>query len=223
MGGPTRGSILIRGGIVVDGTGAPGFAADVRAKDGLITEIGAALKSQGEQEIDAKGAYVTPGFIDSHTHVDGAMFWSPDLHPIPGYGTTTCIFGNCGIAMAPVTPKMRKEVLELFCYLEDLPVAAFEKHVPWSWGASFGDYAKSAAASPIAINVEGFVGHINLRAIAMGEGAWERAATEDERTQMAAMLEEALKGGALGLSTNLMDNDQHHRPVPSKLADDAEF
>jgi N-acyl-D-aspartate/D-glutamate deacylase len=214
---------LIRGGTVVDGTGKPGFAADVRIENGLIAEVGPNLKSHGETEIDAKGAYVTPGFIDSHTHLDGAMFWSPDLDPIPGYGTTTAVMGNCGITMAPVTPTMRKEVVELFCYLEDLPVSAFENHVPWSWGMSFGDYRRKAAGNPTSINLEGYVGHVNLRVAAMGEAAWERAATAEERAYMASLLDDALKNGALGFSTNLMDNDQHHRPVPTRVADDAEF
>lgn len=214
---------LIRGGTIIDGTGAPGFAADIRIGDGLISEIGPKLPSKGETEIDAFGAFVTPGFIDSHTHLDGAMFWAPDLHPIPGYGTTTAIMGNCGITMAPLPPKLRGEVIELFCYLEDLPVSAFEEHVPWGWDMSFGDYRRVAADCPTSINLEGYVGHVNLRVSAMGEGAWDRIATPDEREQMASLLGEALRNGALGLSTNLMDNDEHHRPVPSRVADDAEF
>jgi N-acyl-D-aspartate/D-glutamate deacylase len=214
---------LIRGGTVIDGTGAPGYAADVRIANGMIVEIGQGLVSRGETEIDAKGAFVTPGFIDSHTHLDGAMFWAPDLHPIPGFGTTTAVFGNCGITMAPLPSNLQREVLELFCYLEDLPVEAFEKHVPWGWDASFGAYTRKAGASPTAINLEGYVGHINLRACVMGEAAWERAATPEECGKMAALLDDAMRNGSLGLSTNLMDNDQHHRPVPSRLADDAEF
>ncbi|MDB5395800.1 MAG: D-aminoacylase [Rhodospirillales bacterium] len=214
---------LIRGGTVVDGTGAAGFAADVRIENGTIVEVGPSLISRGETEIDAKGAFVTPGFIDSHTHLDGAMFWAPDLHPIPGYGTTTAVMGNCGITMAPLPPKLRREVLELFCYLEDLPVEAFEQHVPWGWDMSFGDYSRKARATPTSINLEGYVGHINLRACVMGEGAWDRIATPEERTQMAALLDDAMRNGSLGLSTNLMDNDQHHRPVPSRVADDDEF
>jgi N-acyl-D-aspartate/D-glutamate deacylase len=214
---------LIRGGTVIDGTGAPGFAADVRIVGGLIAEVGPGLASHSETEIDAEGAFVTPGFIDSHTHLDGAMFWAPDLHPIPGYGTTTAIFGNCGITMAPVNRGMRKEVVELYCYLEDLPFSAFEQHVPWGWDMSFGDYRRKASASPTSINLEGYVGHVNLRAVVMGKAAWERTATAEEVARMAALLDDGLSNGALGLSTNLMDNDQHHRPVPSRVADDAEF
>ncbi len=214
---------LIRGGTVVDGTGAKGFAADVRVQGGLIAEVGPNLKPDGETVIDAWGAYVTPGFIDNHTHLDGAMFWSPDLDPIPGFGTTTAVMGNCGVTMAPLSDAMRHEVIDLFCYLEDLPLSAFEEKVPWGWGTSFGAYRKAAATSPTSINLEGYAGHISLRATVMGEAAWERAATADETARMAVMLDESMRNGALGFSTNLMDNDRHHRPVPTRLADDAEF
>jgi len=217
------GGTLIRGGTVIDGTGAPGFKADVRIKDGLIAEVGPNLKPNGETEIDAAGALVTPGFIDSHTHLDGAMFWAPDMHPITGYGTTTAVMGNCGITMAPVPPKLGKEVIELFCYLEDLPVSAFEDHVPWGWGMSFGDYRRIATNTPTSINLEGYVGHVNLRVAVMGEKAWSETATAEQNAQMAALLDEAMRNGSLGLSTNLMDNDQHHRPIPSRIADDTEF
>jgi N-acyl-D-amino-acid deacylase len=214
---------LIRGGTVIDGTGAPAFIADVRIRNGFIEEIGPGLVENGEDVIDASGAYVTPGFIDSHTHLDGAMFWAPDMHPITGYGTTTAVMGNCGITMAPVPPKLGKEVIELFCYLEDLPVSAFEEHVPWGWGMSFGDYRRIAGACPTSINLEGYVGHVNLRVAVMGETAWSEVATPEQSAKMAALLDEAMRNGSLGLSTNLMDNDQHHRPIPSRVADDAEF
>jgi N-acyl-D-amino-acid deacylase len=214
---------LIRGGTVIDGTGAAGFAADIRIRDGLIAEVGPGLKADGDTVIDAAGAYVTPGFIDSHTHLDGAMFWAPDMHPITGYGTTTAVMGNCGITMAPVPPKLGKEVIELFCYLEDLPVSAFEDHVPWGWGMSFGDYRRKATNTPTSINLEGYVGHVNLRVAVMGEGAWSETASSEQNAQMAALLDDAMRNGSLGLSTNLMDNDQHHRPIPSRVADDAEF
>ncbi len=90
------GDILIRGGTVVDGTGAPATPADVRVRNGLIVEVGRQLDPDGEQQVDASGAYVIPGIIDTHTHLDGAMWWNPDLDPLPAYGNTTAIFGYCG-------------------------------------------------------------------------------------------------------------------------------
>jgi N-acyl-D-aspartate/D-glutamate deacylase len=209
--------------MVVDGTGAAPFAADVRVKGGKIADIGPGLSPAGERIIDAAGAFVTPGFIDNHTHLDGAMFWDPDLAPIPGYGTTTAVMGNCGVTMAPLDDAVRHQVLDLFCYLEDLPVAAFEEKLPWGWGQSFQAYRQAAEACPTSINLEGYVGHVSLRASVMGEAAWERPASADEQAKMAAMLSDGMANGALGFSTNLMDNDRQHRPVPSRLADDAEF
>src|SRR5207249_4149119 len=91
-----------RGGSVVDGTNQPAFRADVRVLDGVIAQIGADLQPQAQERIiDAAGCYVAPGFIESHTHFDGTMWWQPDLDPLPGYGVTTSIFGNCGFSAAP--------------------------------------------------------------------------------------------------------------------------
>ncbi len=215
--------LLVRGGTIVDGTGKPGFKADVRVRDGLIAEVAPSLKPEGEREIDASGALVTPGFIDSHTHLDGEMWWHPDFDPLPSYGTTTAIMGNCGVTIAPVTPEYRHEVVDLLCYLEDLPKNAFDASVPFRWNSSWADYRKAAQGRPTAIHLEGYAGHASIRVAAMGKAAWERTATPEENGRMAALLDEALANGALGLSTNLMDNDRQHRPVPSKIADDAEF
>ena len=215
--------LLVRGGTVIDGTGASPVKAAVRVKGGLIAEIGPNLVPAGERQIDATGAFVTPGFIDSHTHLDGEMWWHPDLDPLPSYGTTTAIMGNCGVTIAPVTDQHRHEVVDLLCYLEDLPKGAFEESVPFRWGTSWADYRRAAQTRPTAIHLEGYAGHATIRVAAMGAAAWERAATPAECERMAALLDEALSNGALGLSTNLMDNDRQHRPVPSKLADDAEF
>ena len=100
--------MLIRNGVVVDGTGAPAFAADVRIKSGMIAEVGAGLTPKGEREIDASGCYVTPGFIESHTHYDASMWWQPDLDPLPGYGATTMVLGNCGSRWRPCIPPSRR-------------------------------------------------------------------------------------------------------------------
>ena len=127
------GDILIRGGTVVDGTGAPATPADVRVRDGIIAEIGRRLEPDGEQQVDASGAFVIPGIIDTHTHLDGAMWWNPDLDPLPAYGNTTAIFGYCGNSLVPVAGAQRDEMVDLLCFLEDLPLEAFHREIPWSW------------------------------------------------------------------------------------------
>lgn len=218
--------LLIRGGTVVDGTGSPAYRGDLRLRGGAIAEVAPALEPQaGEQVFDATGCIVAPGFIESHTHVDGMMWWQPDLEPLPGNGVTTVVMGNCGFALAPVSrdPAVRKEVVEIFSFFEDIPEAPFLQNLPWDW-TKWSEYSESIARQVrVPANYAAFVGHIALRLAVMGLDAWKRAATPEETLRIAELLDDALAAGALGLSTNLMDHDGQDRPVPSLHADDAEF
>ncbi|GAA4998138.1 N-acyl-D-amino-acid deacylase family protein [Uniformispora flossi] len=216
--------LLVRGGTVVDGTGAPAYRADVRVRDGRIAEIGTDLAPAADEKVvDAAGAYVAPGFIEAHTHVDGAMWWNPDLDPLPAYGVTTVVMGNCGMSVAPLAPSARGAVLDLFCFLEDLPLSAFQDKLPWSWDR-WPAYRDAVSGQKISVNVAGFVGHIALRTTVMGpEAAWKRAATAEEIARMAELLDEALANGAIGMSTNTFDKDRYLEVVPTRLAEDAEF
>ena len=221
-----RGDVLIQGGTVVDGTGAPSYLSDVRIRDGLIVEIAREIPpGPDEKVVDASGCFVTPGLIESHTHFDGTMWWQPDLDPLPGCGVTTVIMGNCGFAIAPIHPdeEVRSQVVKIFSFFEDIPEQPFFQNVPWNW-QTWSEYQASMEASvAVPTNYGAFVGHIALRLAVMGLEAWERAATPQEIEQIAALLDDALSAGALGLSTNLMDHDGEDRPVPSLKADDAEF
>ncbi|MCY3889283.1 MAG: amidohydrolase family protein [bacterium] len=214
--------LLIRGGTVVDGTGEPARRADVRVRGRTIAEVGLGLVPDGETELDATGALVTPGIIETHTHLDGAMWWDPSFDPLPSYGVTTTVFENCGMSMAPLAGPQRDEVVDLFCFLEDLPLVAFEKEVPWTW-ATWPEYRIALDTQPTAANIAGYVGHISLRTFVMGDAAWERPAAPAERTAMAQALDEALAAGALGLSTNGFDLDRTLRLVPSRHAGDDEY
>ena len=217
--------ILIQNGTVVDGTGAPAFAADVRIKDGMIAEVGQSLAPDGERIIDATGCYVSPGFIESHTHYDASMWWDSNLDPLPGYGATTLIMGNCGFSMAPLHPskEAQDEVMGIFSFFEDIPLGPFQQNVPWDW-LKWSEYRKSFERNvKVPLNFASYVGHIPLRLAAMGVEAWDRAATPAEIEIMAELLDDALAAGALGLSDNMHDHDGTDRPVPSLLADDAEF
>jgi|LauGreDrversion2_3_1035106.scaffolds.fasta_scaffold00426_2 N-acyl-D-aspartate/D-glutamate deacylase len=216
---------LIINGTVVDGTGAAAFTADVRIKGGLIAEVGSGLAPNGERVVDASGCYVTPGFIESHTHYDASMWWQPDLDPLPGYGATTMILGNCGFSMAPLHPskEAQDEVMGIFSFFEDIPIGPFQQNVPWDW-IKWSEYRKSFESKvSVPLNYASYVGHIPLRLAAMGLDAWDRAATPEEIANMADLLDDALAAGALGLSDNMHDHDGTDRPVPSMLADDAEF
>jgi N-acyl-D-amino-acid deacylase len=217
--------LLIKNGTVVDGTGAAGYRADVRIKDGIIAEIGEGLESQNERVFDATGCYVTPGLIESHTHYDATVWWQADLDPLPGNGATTIIMGNCGFTCAPVSkdPKVREEMIKIFSFFEDIPAAPFRDEVKWDW-TSWPEYKDSMARSvKLPTNYASYCGHVALRLAAMGHDAWERAATPEEISNMANMLDEALQAGALGLSSNLLDYDGEGRAIPSLVADDAEF
>ncbi len=218
--------ILIKGGTVVDGSGAPAYPADVRVAKGKIVEVGQELTaSQGERVFDASGCYVTPGLIETHNHWDGGVWWSPNLDPLPGYGATTSINGNCGFSMAPApqTEVDRQDVIDIFNYFEDIPEEPMRHVVPWDW-TKWSEYKASMERRVrVPLNFCAFCGHIPLRLSVMGQDAWTRAATADEIAQMCALLDDALAAGAMGLSSNYLDYDKYERPLPSQKADDAEF
>jgi N-acyl-D-amino-acid deacylase len=217
------GDLLIAGGMLVDGTGAPGRPADVRIRDGVVAEVGPGLAPDGERVLDAGGAVVAPGFVDNHTHVDPSLWWDPSCDPMPQHGVTTVLMGNCSLSLAPVRAADRAGVTSLFCYIEDLPESAFDAAIPWAW-ETWAEYRRAAAGQRFGVNATGFVGHTPLRMFVMGAQAWERPATGAERRAMAAVLDESLAAGALGLSSSLgFDEDRESRPVPSRLADDDEL
>jgi N-acyl-D-amino-acid deacylase len=218
--------LLIRNGTVVDGTGKPGYAADVRISGDRIAEIGKDFQPRaGEKSIDAQGCIVSPGFIEAHTHYDAPMWWQPDLDPLPGNGVTTIITGNCGFTAAPVShdKEAQLEMVKIFSFFEDIPLEPFLKHLPFDWH-TFSEYRKSVEARvKLPANLAIYTGHIALRLTVMGKDAWTRAATPDEIKQMAALLDDAMQAGALGLSDNLLDHDGQNRPIPTLLAEDDEF
>lgn len=219
--------ILIKNGTIVDGSGARApYKADVRIAHGKITEIGEGLTAAiGERSFDAAGCYVTPGFIETHNHWDGGVWWSPNLDPLPGYGATTSINGNCGFSMAP-KPQAEEDVqnvIDIFNYFEDIPEEPMRAIVPWDW-TKWSEYKASMEKRVrLPLNFCSFVGHIPIRLSVMGQDAWSRAATPDEIKQMCALLDDALAAGAMGLSSNFLDYDKYERPLPSQQADDAEL
>ncbi len=218
--------LLLKGGTVVDGSGAPGSLADVRVAGGRIAEVGEDLEpGVGERVIDASGCYVTPGFIETHNHWDGGVWWSPNMEPLPGYGVTTSINGNCGFSMAPAPANAadKQNVIDIFNFFEDIPEEPMKKIVPWDW-STWSEYRASMVRNvKVPLNFAAFCGHIPLRLFVMGQESWARAATGDEIDQMCALLDDALGAGAMGLASNQLDYDKFDRPLPSQLADDAEY
>jgi N-acyl-D-aspartate/D-glutamate deacylase len=214
--------LLIVGGEVIDGTGAQKVRADVRIRGGVVVEVGTGLVSDGEGVLDATGAVVTPGFIDSHAHTDPQVFWDPALDPDPLHGVTTMLVGNCSLSLYPATEDTRSQIADLFAYIEDVPRHLFDDNVPWSWN-NYDGYRDTVNAMGTGINLAALVGHSPIRLAVMGDDAWTRIATPAERAAMAGLLDDAMREGAWGLSTSFLDVDKDGRPVPSRAADGAEF
>ena len=153
--------IVIRNGLVVDGTGAEPRHESVAIKDGFIAEIGD-IKEQGTSEIDASNQIVTPGFIDIHTHLDAQMGWDPDMTPVSWHGVTTALIGNCGMTFAPCKPKDQDLLAGMMETVEDIPKEAILGGLAWDW-EHYGEYLNSIEELGTAVNVAGLVGHVRRR------------------------------------------------------------
>ena len=170
--------IVIRGGTVVDGTGAPGRPADVAVTGGRISDIGPDL--QGDRVLDASGQVVSPGFIDIHTHYDAQVFWDPNLTPSSFHGVTTVIAGNCGFSIAPIRADGVPLLARTLQHVEDMSFDTLAAGVPWGEFETFPQYLDAVEARGTALNFGCYVGHTAVRLYVMGEDAYERPATDDE-------------------------------------------
>ncbi|MFI5041617.1 MAG: amidohydrolase family protein, partial [Acidimicrobiales bacterium] len=191
--------LVIRGGVVVDGTGAPGRRADVAIAGGRVTEVGPGLA--GDRVIDAGGCVVAPGFIDIHTHYDAQVFWDPALTPSCFHGVTTVVAGNCGFSIAPTRAAHRDLIARTLENVEDMDVAALAAGIPWDF-ETFPEYLDSVQRSGMTLNFAAYVGHTALRLFAMGDDAYERVATPEEIVRMQAIVREAMQAGAAGFATS---------------------
>src|SRR5215468_1675944 len=213
--------LALRGGTVVDGTGAPARRADVGIAGGRIAEIGPRVA--GAREIDASGRLVAPGFIDLHTHYDPQVLWDPQLTPSSWHGVTAVVAGNCGYSLAPTRPEDRPSLLRTLDKVEDMRVATLEAGVKWDF-ETYPEYLDAVGRRGTAIHFGGYVGHTAVRLYVLGDAAYEREATEAELARMREVVADSLRGGALGFSSDragfhLADGG---RPVPSIAATQAE-
>ena len=215
--------IVIRGGELVDGTGADPVPGALAIDDGLITAVGR-VDGKGKQEIDAGGLAVTPGFVDLHTHLDAQIGWDPQMTPVSWHGVTTALLGNCGVTFAPCKPKDVELLAAMMETVEDIPKNAILTGLPWDW-EDYGGYLDAIERLEPALNVAGMVGHCAVRFYVMGERAVEEQATPEERKQMADIVAQSIDSGAVGFSTNRYPPHKlpDGRSIPGTFADPIEL
>ena len=194
--------ILVKNGLIVDGTGQPGFIADVGVADGRIVEIGR-ISSPAARTVHADGRLVTPGFVDIHTHYDGQASWDPFLAPTSLNGVTSLAMGNCGVGFAPARPDRHGWLIALLEGVEDIPGTALAEGLTWDW-ESFPDYLDALGRRQFALDVGAHLPHAALRTYVMGDRGADHLEhpSEAEIASMAKLTEEALAAGALGFTTS---------------------
>jgi N-acyl-D-amino-acid deacylase len=211
--------VVIRGGTIIDGTGAKGFVGDVAIDGDRIASVGGTA-GPGKREIDATGLLVTPGWVDVHTHYDGQATWDPELAPSSWHGVTTIMFGNCGVGFAPCRPQDQRALVDLMEGVEDIPGIVLDEGLKWDW-ESFPEFLDALERQPRAIDVAAQMPHHPLRVYVMGERAikFEDAMPEDI-DEMRRLTEEALKAGAFGFTTSRTESHRttQGERVPARYA-----
>lgn len=193
--------LIIRGGTIVDGTGAAGFTGDVAVKDGLIAAVGT-VPGSADTVIDATGKIVAPGFVDIHTHYDGQATWDQEMAPSSWHGVTTVIMGNCGVGFAPAKPDRHEWLISLMEGVEDIPGTALAEGMTWDW-ETFPEYLDALEKLPRTVDVGTHVPHGAVRAYVLGDREKPGAVpTEDDIAEMARIVEQGVRAGALGFSTS---------------------
>ncbi len=195
--------LIISGGTVIDGSGAPAARADVAVDEGRISRIGDLAGTTAAKTIDATGMLVTPGFVDLHTHLDAQVGWDPLLRSSSYHGVTTALIGNCGVTFAPVAVEHRAILAKLMEAVEDISADAIMDGLPWNW-TSYGGYLDALQSLRPALNIVGLVGHSSVRYEAMGERSMDEDAqpSDVELDSIVRMVRESVAEGAAGFSTS---------------------
>lgn len=213
--------LVIRGGTIIDGTGASGYSGDVGVSGGRIAAVGEVAEA-GRTEIDAAGRVVCPGFVDPHTHYDAQLFWDPAASPSNLHGVTTVIGGNCGFTLAPLNPGDAPYLQRMMAKVEGMPLTALETGLDWSW-RTFADYLARLDGN-LGVNAGFLVGHCAIRRAVMGADATGNEADPGQIEAMKTLLADGIAAGGLGFSTSLSytHNDGDGAPVASRFASDNE-
>lgn len=210
--------LVIKNGTVIDGSGMPRFRADVGVHRGKIAAIGR-IRDSANEVIDAEGLVVSPGFVDGHTHMDAQIFWDPLGTSSCYHGITTAVMGNCGFTLAPCAAKDKHLVVRNLQRAEDIPPAAMEAGIKWSW-TTYPEYLATLDALPKGINYASYVGHSAIRTFVMGERAFDNEATEDDLKAMEGHVRDAIRAGAIGFTSSRSPAHEtpEGRPVASRKA-----
>jgi N-acyl-D-aspartate/D-glutamate deacylase len=214
--------LLLSGGTVVDGTGAPGTVADVGIRDGRIVVVGETAE-RARRVVDVGGLVVCPGFVDLHTHYDAQLLWDPTASPSVLHGVTTVLGGNCGFSVAPLGPDDAAYIQKMMAVVEGIPLAALVSTGPWDWH-TFAEYLDRVDHG-LAVNAGFLVGHSTVRRMVMGDDATRSQASPEQIRAMVDLVAASVAGGALGFSSSLGEGhvDGDGRPVPSSSAGLDEF
>jgi N-acyl-D-aspartate/D-glutamate deacylase len=214
---------VIKGGMVVDGTGSDRKRADVGIRAGKVVEIGK-IDDSAKTVIDADGQIVAPGFVDIHTHLDVQGFWDPTLSPSSRHGVTTVLGGNCGFTVAPLNDSSVEYLLLTLARVEGMPIKSLKVGVPWNWRTT-EEYLGCLENQRFAINAGFMVGHSTIRRVVMGEDSSERLSTPEELDAMRVLLAQGLEAGGLGFTSSWggAHSDADGKPVPSRHANAAEL
>jgi N-acyl-D-aspartate/D-glutamate deacylase len=210
--------LVVKNGMLIDGSGLPGYRADVAVQRGRIVSIGR-IREGAREVIDADGLVVAPGFVDGHTHMDAQVFWDPLGTCSCWHGVTSVVMGNCGFSLAPCGEKDKHLVVRNLERAEDISGEAMAAGIEWTW-TTFPEFLDTLDRLPKGINYSAYMGHSALRTYVMGERAFEQAATEDDLRAMERELGDAVRAGAMGFTTSRspIHETPEGRPVASRLA-----
>lgn len=217
--------LVVRNGLIVDGTGAPAVVGDIAITDGTLVQVGGSVDGEARETIDATGRIVTPGFVDVHSHYDGQIFFDDALTPSNGHGVTTVVVGVCGLGFAPARPDDHEMLIGAMESVEDIPGDVLRAGIPWTW-ESFPEFLDAVDAGSYAMDIAAQIGHVPVRSYVMGERALENGpASRADIDAMAAIVREAVEAGAVGFSTSRVVS---HRtaagdPVPGTFATEDEL
>ncbi len=218
--------LVIRGGTVVDGTGAPPVRADVAVDGDRVTAVGSVDATGADRVIEADGRIVTPGFVDLHSHLDAQVGWDPLMSSSCWHGITSTVMGNCGMTFAPVHDGQADVLATAMESVEDIPAGCIIDGLPWDWN-SFGEYLDSIERLPRGLNAGGYVGDVAIRLYVAGDAACEPdfVATPGQLAEMAALVEQSIRAGALGysVSRSLFHRVPDGRNVPGTWSQPEEF